>query len=172
MCQIVNCSPDSREVATQWGAPSLVQAAFRVCVGVRSGPKGPVIVFQYVESLLAHLQTIEAVPWTRTKSCVFLMKSPQSATDWEPQCLTRQNLGFPLGYVLGRRALSLLFRSVEWLLAHLETIEAVSWTRTKSCVFHMKSPQSVTDWLAAILDKAKFRVCVGVRSGPKGPVID
>ena len=25
------------------GVPSLVQAAFRVCVGVRSGPKGPVI---------------------------------------------------------------------------------------------------------------------------------
>ena len=26
--------------------------------------------------------------------------------------------------------------------------------------------------MAAIRDKAKFRVCVGVRSGPKGPVID
>ena len=25
---------------------------------------------------------------------------------------------------------------------------------------------------AAIRDKANFRVCVGVRSGPKGPVID
>ena len=36
----------------------------------------------------------------------------------------------------------------------------------------MKSPQSVTDWVAAILDKAKFRVCIGVRSGPNGPVID
>ena len=36
----------------------------------------------------------------------------------------------------------------------------------------MKSPQSVTAWVAAILDKAKFRVCVGVRSGPQGPVID
>ena len=67
--------------------------------------------------------------------------------------------------------LSLFFRSVEWLLAHLQTIEAVPWAPTKSCVFHMKSPQSVTDWVAAMLDKAKFRVCVGVRSGPKGPVI-
>ena len=36
----------------------------------------------------------------------------------------------------------------------------------------MKSPQSVTAWVTAILDKAKFRACVGVRSGPKGPVID
>ena len=35
--------PQSCEVSTEWGAPSLVQAAFRVCVGVRSGPKGPVI---------------------------------------------------------------------------------------------------------------------------------
>ena len=52
------------------------------------------------------------------------------------------------------------------------TLEEVPWTRIKSCVFHMKSPQSVTAWVAAILDKAKFRVCVGVRSGPKGPVID
>ena len=58
---------------------------------------------------------------------------------------------------------------MEWLLAHLQTIEAVPWAPTKSCVFHMKSPQSVTDWVAAMLDKAKFRVCVGVRSGPKGP---
>ena len=88
-----------------------------------------------------------------------------------PQALSKQHLGFALGCVLGRRALSLFFRSVEWLLAHLQTIEAVPWTRTKSCVFHMKSPQSVTDWVAAMLDKAKFRVCVGVRSGPKGPVI-
>ena len=37
--------------------------------------------------------------------------------------------------------------------------------------FPLKSPQSVTDWVAAMLDKAKFRVCVGARSGPKGPVI-
>ena len=35
----------------------------------------------------------------------------------------------------------------------------------------MKSPQSVTEWVTAILAKAKFRVCVGVCSGPKGPVI-
>ena len=31
------------------------------------------------------------------------------------------NLGFALGYVLGRRVLSLMFQSVEGLLVHLET---------------------------------------------------
>ena len=60
------------------------------------------------------------------------------------------------------------------LLVHFQTIEAVPWTRIKSCVLNSfpHEPQSVTDGVAAVLDKAKFRVCVGVRSGPKGPVID
>ena len=59
-------------------------------------------------------------------------------------------------------------------------MKAVSYVRKDSLDSHQivrfpyqfKSPQSVTAWVAAIRDKAKFRVCVGVRSGPKGRVID
>ena len=46
--------------------------------------------------------------------------------------MTRQNLGFALGCVLGRRALSLIFRSVEWLLINLQTIKAVGYIRRGS----------------------------------------
>ena len=62
------------------------------------------------------------------------------------QSLSKQNLRIALGYIQGRRALSLilLFHSVDGLRVPLE----------------MCSMQT------------KFKVCVGVRSGPKGPVID
>ena len=43
--------------------------------------------------------------------------------------MTRQNLRFALGYVLGRRALSLIYRSVGGLLVHLRTIKAVGYVR-------------------------------------------
>ena len=64
----------------------LVQTKFEVCVGVRSGSKGPVIDLS-----------------------IFGLESP-----------SKQNLGFALGYILGRRALSLIFRSVEGLPVDLE----------------------------------------------------
>ena len=35
---------------------------------------------------------------------------------------SKQFLGFALGCVLGRSALSLIFRSVEWLPVHLQTM--------------------------------------------------
>ena len=57
----------------------LVQTKLEVCVGVRSGPKGPVIDLS-----------------------IFGLES-----------LSKQNLRFALGYILGRGALSLIFLSVE-----------------------------------------------------------
>ena len=50
--------------------------------------------------------------------------------------MTRQNLGFALGCVLGRRALSLIFRSVEWLLINLQTIKVVGYVRRGSLDSH------------------------------------
>ena len=49
---------------------------------------------------------------------------------------SKQFLGFALGCVLGRRALSLIFRFVEWLLIHLRTIKAVGYVRRGSLNSH------------------------------------
>ena len=104
-----------------WGVPILVQAKFKVCAGVHSGPKGPVIDINI--SICGGLLGALGNMFKRL-------------TVWRPQCLCKQNLKFALGYVLGRRALSLICRS-----------------------------------LASNPCPTKFRVCVGVDSGPKGPVI-
>ena len=73
------------------GVLGLVQTKFRVCLGVRAGPTGPVI----------------------------------DVPTFSPQTLSKQHLRFALGYVLGRRALPLMLRSVEGLPVHLETCSSV-----------------------------------------------
>ena len=103
------------------------------------GRKALSLIFRSVEWLLIHLQTMKAVGYVRRGSlgsCVFHIKSPQSVTAWVPQSVTRQNLGFALGCVLGRRALSLIVRSVEWLLINLQTIKAVGYIRRGSLDSH------------------------------------
>ena len=69
------------------GVPILVQIEFKVCTGVHSGPKGPVI------------------------------DITSSFCGWAPGPLgnvfnANKILRFALGYVLGRRALSLICRSL------------------------------------------------------------
>ena len=98
----------------------LVQSKFEVCVGVRSGPKGPVTDFS-----------------------TFGLKS-----------LFKQNLKLALAYIPGTKGLSLMFRSVE---------------RSRS---PEKYAQAFDGLEAPMHVQTKFKVCVGVRSGPKGPVID
>ena len=161
-----------------------MQTRFKGCVGVRSGPKGPVIDLSIVglESLskqnlgfaLGYVQSEPQGPVIHSSICGgapgrlgnmfkhstvwrpqclsnqnlrFALVSPAVVTDpGESQSLSKQNLRFALWYIQGRRALSLilLFHSVDELRVCLE----------------MCSMQT------------KFKVCVGVRSGPKGPVID
>ena len=102
----------------------LVQTKFKVCVGVRSGPKGPVIDLSFVglESLskqnlrfaLGYVQSEPKGPVIDSSICGGapgrLGNMLKHSTVWRPQCLSNQNLRFALGYVLGRRALSWIFR--------------------------------------------------------------
>ena len=102
-----------------------MQTKFKVCVGVRSGPKGPVIDLSIVglESLskqnlgfaLAYVQSEPKSPVIDSSICGGapgrLGNMFKHSTVWTPQCLSNQNLRFALGYVLGRRALSLTCRS-------------------------------------------------------------
>ena len=91
----------------------LVQSKFEVCVGVRSGPKGPVTDFSTfgLESLfkqnfklaLAYIPGRRACHW-----CFDLWNAPgplrimlERSMVWRPQCMSKQNLRFALGYVLG-----------------------------------------------------------------------
>ena len=102
----------------------LVQTQFKVCVGVRSGPKGPVIDLSIVglESFskpnlgfaLGYVQSEPKGPVMDSSICGGapgrLGNMLKHATVWRPECLSNQNLRFALGYVLGRRALSWIFR--------------------------------------------------------------
>ena len=97
----------------------LVQTKFEVCVGVRSGSKGPVIDLS-----------------------IFGLESP-----------SKQNLGFALGYILGRRALSLIFRSVEGL-----PVLGNMFKRS-------------TAWRPQGLSKQTLKFALGYVL-PKGPVMD
>ena len=96
---------------------------FKVCVGVRSGPKGPVIDLSIVglESLskqnlgfaLEYVQSEPKGPVIDSSICGEpgrLGNMLKHSTVWRPRCLSNQNLRFALGYVLGRRALSRIFR--------------------------------------------------------------
>ena len=102
----------------------LVQTKFRVCAGVRSGPTGPVIDLSIVglESLskpnlgfaLGYVQSEPKGPVIDSSICGGapgrLGNMLKHSTVWRPECLSNQNLRFALGYVLGRRALSWIFR--------------------------------------------------------------
>ena len=99
-------------------APMLVQTKFKVCVGVRSGPKGPVIDLSFVglESL-SKQGYVQSEPKGRVIHSSICGGAPgrlgnmlKHSTVWRPQCLSNQKLRFALGYVLGRRALSWIFR--------------------------------------------------------------
>ena len=91
---------------------------------VRSGPKGPVIDLSIVglESLskpnlgfaLGYVQSEPKGPVIDSSICGGapgrLGNMLKHSTVWRPECLSNQNLRFALGYVLGRRALSWIFR--------------------------------------------------------------
>ena len=101
-----------------------MQTKFKVFVGVRSGPKGPVMDLSIVglESLskqnlrfaLGYVQSEPKGPVIHSSICGGasgrLGNMLKHSTVWRPQCLSNQNLRFALGYVLGRRALSRIFR--------------------------------------------------------------
>ena len=101
-----------------------MQKKFKVFVGVRSGPKGPVMDLSIVglESLskqnlrfaLGYVQSEPKGPVIHSSVCGGapgrLGNMLKHSTVWRPQCLSNQNLRFALGYVLGRRALSRIFR--------------------------------------------------------------
>ena len=101
-----------------------MQTKFKVCVGVRSGPKGPVIDLSIVglESLskqnlrfaLGYVQSEPKSPVIDSSICGGtpgrLGNMFKHSRVWRPECLSNQNLRFALGYVLGRRALSWIFR--------------------------------------------------------------
>ena len=94
-----------------------------VFVGVRSGPKGPVMDLSIVglESLskqnlrlaLGYVQSEPKGPVIDSSICGGapgrLGNMLKHSTVWRPQCLSNQNLRLALGYVLGRRALSRIF---------------------------------------------------------------
>ena len=101
----------------------LVQTQFKVCFGVRSGPKGPVIDLSIagLESLskqnlgfaLGYVQSESKGPVIDSSICGGapgrLGNMLKHSTVWRPECLSSQNLRFALGYVLGGRALSWIF---------------------------------------------------------------
>ena len=102
-----------------------MQTKFKVCVGVRSGPKGPVIDLSIVglESLskenlgfaLGYVQSEPKGPVIDSSICGEpgrLGNMLKRSMVWKPQCLSKHNLRFALGYVVGRRALSLICRSL------------------------------------------------------------
>ena len=92
-----------------------MQTKFKVCVGVRSGPKGPVIDLSIVglESLSKqNLGFVLGYVQSEPKGPVIdssigapgrLGNMFKHSTVWRPQCLSNQNLRFALGYVLGRK---------------------------------------------------------------------
>ena len=100
-----------------------MQTKFKACVGVRSGPKGPVIDLSIVglESLskqnlrfaLGYVQSEPKGPVIDSSICGEpgrLGNMLKHSRVWRPQCLSNQNLRFAWGYVLGRRALSWILR--------------------------------------------------------------
>ena len=95
-----------------------MQTKFKVCVGARSGPKGPVIDLSIVGL----------------------------------ESLSKQNLGFAVGYVQSEPKGPVIDSS----------ICGGAPGRLGNMFKHS------TVWIV----QTKFEVCVGVRSGPKGPVMD
>ena len=51
---------ESPQFVTDWGAANRVQAAFRVCAGVRFGRRALSLVFRSAEQLLVKLEIIRA----------------------------------------------------------------------------------------------------------------
>ena len=100
---------------------------FKVCVGVRSGPKGPVIDLSFVgleslskQGLRFALGYVQSEPKGRViHSSIFGGASGRfgnmlkHSTVWKPTMLVQSKLRFASGYVLGRRALSWIFRPLE-----------------------------------------------------------
>ena len=98
-----------------------MQTKFKVCVGVRSGPKGPVMDLSIVGL----------------------------------ESLSKQNLRFALGYVQSEPKGPVIDSSI------------CGGSRST-----WKYAQAFDGLEAPMLVQSKFEVCVGVRSGPKGPVMD
>ena len=88
-----------------------IQTKFKICVGVRSGPKGPVMDLSIVglESLskanlrfaLGYVQSEPKGPVIDSSICGGapgrLGKMLKHSTVWRPQCLSNQNLRFCVG---------------------------------------------------------------------------
>ena len=96
-----------------------MQTKFKVCVGVRSGPKGPVIDLSMVGL----------------------------------ESLSKQNLGFALGYVQSEPKGPVIDSSICGEPGRLGNM--------------LKAFDGLE---GPMLVQSKFEVCVGVRSGPKGSV--